>query len=400
MTKAIKPLQTFDPFFDLPRDSTWNACIGVQGDALNYVEGYLEAAIELADAVLEKKLYGKRDTLVLPILYNARHAVELTQKFVISTLKKAGAFNQATPHDHDIAAHAKMLKDAAVGDETLRTLIGRCEPFVASLARIDDDGQALRYAVRQDGQQSMADKSLANIVVIRKSLKDLDGILSELKGRVIEFAEEHQTKTFTRDCSRKDLFVIARQLPQRSDWAKPAFDTAKASIRERFGLSSGKFSDALNVIQACRETKAIIGVETSLVHLEDKDILRAVNEWSKLHPADRQTPDLGADYFNPARWKRMQEQRRIAAQVNAALAASLSLEKIADLQTVFYTGRDGIPAEHYEARVASAVRALKGNDLQARINHLMIKTNFKAAVSAAVGRLGRVQLLASLDAPG
>ncbi len=398
MTETIKPKISSDPFFYLPRDSTWNACIGVQGDALNYVEGYLEAAIELADTLLEKKLYAKRDTLVLPILYNARHAIELTQKFVIATLNKAGACNQATPHDHDIAAHAKMLKDAAVGDEALRTLIDKCEPFVASLARIDDDGQALRYAVRQDGQQSMADKSLANIVVIRKSLEDLGSILSKLKDRVIDFAEERQTKTFTRDCSRTDLFEIARLLPQRPDWVKPTFDTTKASIRERFGLSNGKFSDALNVIQVCRETKAIIGVETPLTHLEDKDILMALDEWSKLHPANRQRAELGADYFDAARLDQMLAQGQIAAQVNAALSTSLSLEKVADLQTVFYIGRDRISAEYYEARLEGAIRALKGGNLQAGINHLMTKTNFKAAVSAAVGRLGRLQLAASLDA--
>jgi hypothetical protein len=34
-------------------------------------------AIELADAIFEKKMFGKRDTLVLPILYNAPHAIEL-----------------------------------------------------------------------------------------------------------------------------------------------------------------------------------------------------------------------------------------------------------------------------------------------------------------------------------
>ena len=62
-------------------DATWNACIGIQGYEENYLDGYIEAAIELADAIIEKELYGKHDTLVLPILYNARHSVELTLKF-------------------------------------------------------------------------------------------------------------------------------------------------------------------------------------------------------------------------------------------------------------------------------------------------------------------------------
>jgi hypothetical protein len=72
MSHAAK---TDDPFFRLPGNSEWNALIGRQSDEENYVDGYIQAAIELATAVLEKKMYDKRDTLVLPILYNARHSV-------------------------------------------------------------------------------------------------------------------------------------------------------------------------------------------------------------------------------------------------------------------------------------------------------------------------------------
>ena len=70
-----------DPFFHLPGASEWNACIGSQGREEHYVDGYIEAAIELTTAILAKRLYRQRDTLVSPILYSARHAVELNLKF-------------------------------------------------------------------------------------------------------------------------------------------------------------------------------------------------------------------------------------------------------------------------------------------------------------------------------
>src|SRR6266536_1077982 len=79
-----------DPFFMRVFDTDWNACIGKQGDEENYLDGYIEAAMELAGAVIDKKLFGKRDTLVLPILYNARHAVELALKFTTDRLAKDG----------------------------------------------------------------------------------------------------------------------------------------------------------------------------------------------------------------------------------------------------------------------------------------------------------------------
>ena len=75
-----------DPFFKRIFDGQWNACIGRQGHEENYIDGYIEAAIELADAIFEKQLIGKRDTLVLPILYNARHAIELALRFATEHL--------------------------------------------------------------------------------------------------------------------------------------------------------------------------------------------------------------------------------------------------------------------------------------------------------------------------
>ena len=79
-----------DPFFRLPADSDWNACIGKQGTEENYLDGYIEAAMELVNTVIEKKMLEKRDTVVLPILYNARHAVELMLKFTTRRLVEIG----------------------------------------------------------------------------------------------------------------------------------------------------------------------------------------------------------------------------------------------------------------------------------------------------------------------
>lgn len=70
-----------DPFFKRGSDADWNACIGPQGDEENYIDGYIEAAIELSNAVITNTLLGKRDTLILPILYNVRHGIELALKF-------------------------------------------------------------------------------------------------------------------------------------------------------------------------------------------------------------------------------------------------------------------------------------------------------------------------------
>lgn len=42
---------TDDPFFRLPADSDWNACVGKQGTEENYLDGHIEAAMELVGLI-------------------------------------------------------------------------------------------------------------------------------------------------------------------------------------------------------------------------------------------------------------------------------------------------------------------------------------------------------------
>lgn len=41
-------------------DGEWNATIDRQGDEENYLYGYIEATIKLANSIVEKRLDGKR----------------------------------------------------------------------------------------------------------------------------------------------------------------------------------------------------------------------------------------------------------------------------------------------------------------------------------------------------
>jgi hypothetical protein len=164
-----------DPFFKRKYDTKWNACIGRQGHEENYLDGYIEAAIELAGAVIDKKMFEKRDTLVLPILHNARHAVELALKFVTDRLAAAGLVPAPERRNHNIKAYWDRLHAASLGDEKLSQTIAAMKPFIDSL--IDRDGQELRYHLNNTDDASLSDYSLANLEVIRESLSELSEII-------------------------------------------------------------------------------------------------------------------------------------------------------------------------------------------------------------------------------
>ncbi len=390
MTAASIP----DPFFHLPAGSEWNACIGSQGHEEHYVDGYIEAAIELTGAILAKRLYGQRDTLVLPILYSARHGVELTIKFSLSRLRKAGVVTRMRKIDHDIAADYALIRATRMGDAQLTSEFAALAPYVQSLETIDRDGQMLRYARARTGAKSMGDKSLANIEVIHASLIKLKAILDAIKYRVVALVDERRTGSFTPDCSRRDLMEIAKMLPPRDKWRDAAFDEAKAAIKTRFAIGSNKFATALNVIQAHREMGGMLGLAFPLAHLSDAQALYVVSQWRRRHP-DRQEAPLGMDYFDrdEGDWKAMKEDALIAKEVNEAVLAALSADEIADLDTIFYLGRDRVPCEDYDALLETTRKRQRG-DIANSLNHLMEKTNFAQALEAGLKALGQRHLAA------
>lgn len=60
-----------DPFFTLDGETEWNAFIGRLSDEDAYADGYIEAASVLCSTLIDGWMIGSRDTLVMPILYNA-----------------------------------------------------------------------------------------------------------------------------------------------------------------------------------------------------------------------------------------------------------------------------------------------------------------------------------------
>jgi hypothetical protein len=387
-----------DPFFKRNIGSKWNACIGRQGHEENYLDGYIEAAMELASAVIDKKMYSKRDTLVLPILYNARHAVELVLKFATDRLAAAGLV-PAGRRNHKIRDYWDQLHAASLGDEKLSQTIHSLKPFVDSLSRIDSDGQELRYHLNRFDDPSLSDYSLANLEVIRASLSDLSEILSILRHRTMSFLDERETGAFTSRCSRRDLLTIAQLIPSRDFWRDALFDQQKTLVKARFNLSNRQFSKALDVIQSNREMKAIIGMETDLLHISDDEVVWIVEQWRRLHPQrDEDEDGLGVKLSDPATVDAMLEDLRVEQEVIVEIEKRIAGNKLAEIEAMFYLARDRIFSEHYEQRIEIARKQhAAANDPKAQIAHLIEKTNFLHCLQESARKLGRLSLAERLS---
>ncbi|MCK1715031.1 DUF3775 domain-containing protein [Bradyrhizobium sp. 143] len=386
-----------DPFFGLSGDSTWNACIGTQGDELHYVEGYLEAAIELANAVIDKKMLAKRDTLVLPILYNARHAIELVLKFVSGQLFDCGLVAKKHPTNHDIKGHFDHLVAADIPDESIRDGLKTLERFVVSLDRIDDDGQELRYHVNRDGEKSLKGESLANIAVIRDSLNELSRAVIGLMNRTIDLVQERKSGTYTRRCSRADLREIAGMMPPLAEWSSEAFTEAKNAVKERFSLSNTQFSKAVDAIKDNREFYGMIGGETDLPYLLDDEVMLVVDQWRILHP-DREGKEpevVQGGRFRSAGLIANIKKRRECVD---ALSGTITSQEAADLEALFYLGRGDFLPEQFEDRAAAYLKPLSDDaELRAQTGRLLDKTNLLVCLERGARRAGRLSLVERLN---
>lgn len=386
-----------DPFFGTGQDANWNACTGEQSDAENYVDGYLEAATELVTAIFEKELYSRRDTLVFPILFTARHSIELMLKYVIGDLRSCGVIEGAHAKNHDIRGHFDFLCDKKVGDEAIRSLLVELEPYVISLARIDEDGQELRYSETREGDQSLATQNIVSLELVRDSLGRLSDLWGRLKSRVHVLQHERGGGFFTAECSRKDLVEIARFLPQRSEWGSAEFEAAKRTIRERFDLSSRKFQRAARLIQGHRQTNLLLGTETKLLHISDSLADFLIQKHVELNSQEASS-DLLVSHGDAL--KRMIENLQPTSnrtKIIAEVLDRMSMSDVADVRAIFYFSRNLELEETYEGEVARGIAALEQNgDIGSELLHVFMKLNFVECFVDGIERLGRPSLGAKI----
>lgn len=383
-----------DPFFEVLNDSDWNACIGKQGEEINYVEGYLQAAQLLVDTLLEKEMFGSRDTLVMPILFNARHGLELALKHVLRELGALGmARTREGPVDHDLHAYWVHLIGQRIGDRACREQLAELKPFVESFMKKDIDGQELRYFENRDGKQSLEDQAVVNLPLIQAGVRELRDILDRLMERVARLGQEHVSGTKTAECSRMDLIAIARIVGAKSSWTEDAFLERKADVMAQFGLSSKSFSKALDAIKESRELKNLIGVESELVHLSEAKIVDIVGLWLDANPPKRaKTPSRVIDVASISFDDVMRYGDTMGALNNAAMK-QLTVEEFADLQTIFYIGRDGRFGEEYPRLLEKTLAAHRlEKERYSLFHHILSKKNFIDGLAAGLQRVGQPAL--------
>ena len=206
-----------------------------------------------------------------------------------------------------------------------------------------------------------------------------------------------QTGTHTNECSRANLEAIARDLGDHATRKHESFDTKKLEIVQQFGLRSRRFSAALTAIRKSRPPAASVGLESGLRHLSDDKAVEAFELSAKAHPTKtRDREDLGIDYFDRD-WGKFEEEARIARELDDTILELLTPEELADLEVLFYIGRDLVKGEHYDGYLE---RTIADHHAAASrwegVHHLMSKANLLHAAVEGAAAVGRPSLAAKL----
>lgn len=278
MAKYVNP-------FEFQEDDQIIACVGDNGGTYNMdIKNGFQRTVEILIDILNKE-NEVEDILVYPIVYNARHSIELSLKIIIEQLwkiQKQKGINKSEEvisqekkeiHTHDIKVLYDTIEKLGKIDRRIPDYYKDIEDLI-KIYYFDRDGDAFKYESDKEDHPHMIQNGISHISVntLGKQFK----IVMNLFDNMIYFLEdcirEYNLNTFTKNLSRKDIEDISKLIPERTKWGEDSFDKVKEEIKEKYNLSNKEFSNALNIIQKHKEFCVNIGCELPYQQINEDEL--------------------------------------------------------------------------------------------------------------------------------
>lgn len=350
-----------------------NACVGENGwnDIYTYADGYLEATKELLRHAIQIESSGNVDILVYPIVYNARHGLELMLKatlLVAKDIRTNVTIDLSKVYEtHDLGILWLELKSKlGLIDKRFIAFIDQLDEHIFDYSSIDPNGQIFRYPQdRETKQQHLKGTSLISLAVFQKRFQIMSELIDNLYNQAECLREEYSLGTFTAKLSRAELSEIATKLPPKSQWTDESFLDVKQKIRTEYSLTSNDFCRALNAIQNHPEFATKIGIEIPLKHAKKDDFLL---------------------FFDAHKMQKHEPLQK------------LNKSALAEITALYHLGRHSEPCErfslHYQEQFAEV--SLKKN-IDHYLAYYFLKNNFKEKVLHGLIMMGNESLSVQLS---
>lgn len=272
--------------FEFHEEDTIIACVGDNGGTTDEdIRNGFKRTVELLTESL-KTGSEVEDLLVYPIVYNARHSIELSLKIVIKMLwrieeKKGICYSEEVLkerkkelHTHSIECLYKLACDKKNIDRRIPAYFENIEDMIY-FYYFDEEGDAFKYELNKEDEPHMIKNKISHVSIelleteFKEVMKKFDDLIYFLDNCIFEYS----LGTFTKSLSRADIWDI-------------------------YHLGSKEFSDAVNLIKENREFSVNIGCEKvfgSITENELKEYASLVRCYSEKSKSDNKGKEIGFD---------------------------------------------------------------------------------------------------------
>lgn len=387
-----------------------NACVGNNGNPSynEYYDGYSQAAIILIDTAIKTK---ELDTLIYPICFNMRHAIELRLKQVVlafNSIKEKISFNGfSDTSTHDIIKIWEELKHrASMVDERTLDFLYELDPIIEAFAEIDPTGQTFRYPFSNGNEKHLTKVSIINIWHLKGVFEKTKKQLNELFYFINYLRDEYATGTYTKKCSRETIKRIAKELPLHTDWYEN-YDKCldiKSVICEKYSISGNEFGRVKDIIHSHYEFSAYVGLEVPLKSSIADDW---VSLFEEVFPSELERRSQGSIKVvsSSELFEEIVNDTGVSSKSIYSLASKISPDAMIDIASVFYLGRQYMFSEDYflnyydEIKLENEYVSNKKSYLQF-VRYLATKTNLIGCCFSGLRILNQKSILAELKARG
>lgn len=273
---------------------SFNACVGYNGytDLLTYSLGYDEF-VKLGIQNINNPNINI-DFIVYPLVYNARHRIELFikhQLLLILHIKRnilQLQDNQNIPGIHEISIlWTKLKEEIDKFEPRYNEIISKIDEYIDDFAEIDDTGEVFRYPNKKNNDKHLANLAHVNLLSFKTRYLELTELFYDMKSFSLFIFEEYEQKTFagnlvTGFLSREKIKELAKDLPQINEWAnKEEFNKIKGQIITKYSISSKTLGQAINIIKSNREFSFSIGKELIIKEFSENNLVNFISIYDK-----------------------------------------------------------------------------------------------------------------------
>ena len=331
------------------------ACVGNNGGTTDEDIRYgFKRTVELLTESL-KNGQEVEDLLVYPIVYNARHSIELSLKIVIKMLweiekkKGIGCSNEILTerkkklHTHNIEELYKMAYDYENIDKRIPSYFENIEDII-SFYYFDEEGDAFKYELNKEEQPHMINNKISHISIelLEREFKEVMRKFDELIYFLDKCIAEYSLGTCTKSLSRSDIQDISKRLPDYEEWKTKKFKEIKNQIKQEYHLGSKEFSDAVNLIKKNRLFSTNIGCERIFGTITENELKEYASLVKYYWEKDKVRENLVMEWDNLVE---IQQNARVLREY----LSRISIETLSTLLCFYDMGNGGLPVEKLES---------------------------------------------------